>query len=205
MQNKLQELTEKIFKEGISKGNAEAEKIINDSKKQAEDIILKAKKEADKVINDAKKKSDEIKSSSEAEFRLSSKQAINALKQQITDLINGEIVSTSVKKVFEDKDFIKKLIETSIKNWQPASNEDADLTILLPEKQEKEIQQYFTKSVKDLLKKGIEIRFDADVKSGFQIGPKNGSYKISFTEEDFINFFKQYLRPRLIKLLFSEE
>jgi V/A-type H+-transporting ATPase subunit E len=205
MQNKLQELTEKIFKEGISKGNAEAEKIINDSKKQAEDIIVKAKKEADKVINDAKKKSDEIKSSSEAEFRLSSKQAINALKQQITDLINGEIVSTSVKKVFEDKDFIKKLIETSIKNWQPASNEDADLTILLPEKQEKEIQQYFTKSVKDLLKKGIEIRFDADVKSGFQIGPKNGSYKISFTEEDFINFFKQYLRPRLIKLLFSEE
>jgi len=205
MQNKLQQLTEKIFKEGISKGNAEAEKIINDSKKQAEDIIVKAKKEADKIINDAKKKSDEIKSSSEAEFRLSSKQAINALKQQITDLINGEIVGTSVKKVFEDKDFIKKLIETSIKNWQPASNEDADLTILLPEKQEKEIQQYFTKSVNDLLKKGIEIRFDADVKSGFQIGPKNGSYKISFTEEDFINFFKQYLRPRLIKLLFSEE
>jgi len=205
MQNKLQQLTEKIFKEGISKGNAEAEKIINDSKKQAEDIIVKAKKEADKIINDAKKKSDEIKSSSEAEFRLSSKQTINALKQQITELINGEIVGTSVKKVFEDKDFIKKLIETSIKNWQPASNEDADLTILLPEKQEKEIQQYFTKSVNDLLKKGIEIRFDADVKSGFQIGPKNGSYKISFTEEDFINFFKQYLRPRLIKLLFSEE
>lgn len=205
MQNKLQELTEKIFKEGISKGNAEAEKIINDSKKQAEEIIVKAKKEADKVINDAKKKSDEIKSSSEAEFRLSSKQAINALKQQITDLINGEIVSTSVKKVFEDKDFIKGLIETSIKNWQPASGQDADLTILLPEKQEKDIQHYFTKSVKDLLKKGVEIRFDTEVKSGFQIGPKNGSYKISFTEEDFVNFFKQYLRPRLIKLLFSEE
>jgi len=205
MQNKLQELTEKIFKEGISKGNAEAEKIINDSKKQAEEIIVKAKKESDKIINDAKKKSDEIKSNSEAEFRLSSKQAINAFKQQITDLINGEIVSTSVKKVFEDKDFIKRLIETSIKNWEPASNKDADLTILLPEKQEKEIQQYFTKSVKDLLKRGIEIRFDSNLKSGFQIGPKNGSYKISFTEEDFINFFKQYLRPRLIKLLFAEE
>ncbi len=205
MQNKLQELTEKIFREGISKGNAEAEKIINDSKSQAEEIIVKAKKEADKIISDAKKKSGEIKSSSEAEFRLSSKQAINALKQQITDLINGEIVSTPVKKVFGDKEFIKKLIETSIKNWKPASDQDADLAILLPEQQEKEIQQYFTKSVKDLLDQGLEIRFNPDVKSGFQIGPKNGSYKISFTEEDFINFFKQYLRPRLIKLLYSEE
>ncbi len=205
MQNKLQELTEKIFKEGISKGNAEAEKIINDSKKEAGDIVAKAKKEADKIISDAKKKSDEMKSSSEAEFRLSSKQAVNALKQQITDLINGEIVSASVKDAFKDKDFVKRLIETSIKNWKPASDEDVDISLLLPEKQEKEIQQYFTKSVKDLLKKGIEIRFDNEVKSGFQIGPKSGGYKISFTGEDFINFFKQYLRPRLIKLLFAEE
>ena len=205
MQNKLQELTEKIFKEGISKGNAEAEKIINDSKKEAGDIVANAKKEADKIVSTAKKKSDEIKSSSEAEFRLSSKQAINVLKQQITDLVNGEIVSASVKEAFKDKDFVKRLIETSIKNWKPASEEDIDISLLLPEKQENEIQQYFTKSVKDLLKKGLEIRFDDEVKSGFQIGPKNGSYKISFTEEDFINFFKQYLRPRLIKLLFAEE
>lgn len=205
MQNKLQELTEKIFKEGISKGNAEAEKIINDSKKEAGDIVANAKKDADKIISSAKKKSDEIKSSSEAEFRLSSKQAINVLKQQITDLVNGEIVNASVKDAFKDKDFVKRLIETSIKNWKPASDEDIDISLLLPEKQEKEIQQYFTKSVKDLLKKGLEIRFDDEVKSGFQIGPKNGSYKISFTEEDFINFFKQYLRPRLIKLLFAEE
>jgi len=204
MQNKLQELTEKIFKEGISKGNAEAEKIIKTSKKEAEDIVIKAKKEADQILKDAKKKSDEIKKSSQAEFRLSSKQSINSLKQQITDLINGEIVDVSVKKAFEDKDLIKRLIESIIKNWKPESDR-ADISILLPEKDEKEMQQYFTKSVKDLLTKGIEIRYADNIKSGFQIGPKNGSYKISFTDEDFINFFKQYLRPRLIKLLFAEE
>jgi V/A-type H+-transporting ATPase subunit E len=205
MQNKLQELTNKIFKEGISKGNAEAEKIISSSKKEAEDIVSKAKKDADKIIKDAKKKSDEIKKSSEAEFRLSSKQSINALKQQITDLINGEIVKVPVKKAFEDKDFIKKLIETILKNWNPRSDQGANISILLPEKEEKEMQQYFTKALKNLLKKGVEIRYDENIKSGFQIGPGNGGYKISFTDEDFINFFKQYLRPRLIKLLFAEE
>jgi V/A-type H+-transporting ATPase subunit E len=201
----MQELTQKIFKEGISKGNAEAEKIIDNSRKEAEDIVGKAKKEADKILKDAKKKSDEIKKSSEAEFRLSSKQSINALKQQITDLINGEIVNVSVKKAFKDHDFIKKLIESIIKKWKPQSDEVADISILLPEKDEKAVQQYFTRSVKDLLSKGIEIRYDDNIKSGFQIGPKNGSYKISFTDEDFVNFFKQYLRPRLIKLLFAEE
>lgn len=205
MQNKLQELTKKIYKEGISKGNAEAEKIINNSKKEAEEIVSKANKEADKILKDAKKKSDEIKKSSEAEFRLSSKQSINALKQQITDIINGEIVNVQVKKALEDKDFVKRLIESIIKNWKAESDKGADISILLPEKDEKEMQQFFTGSVKDLLKKGIEIKYDDSIKSGFQIGPKNGSYKISFTDEDFINFFKQYLRPRLIKLLFAEE
>jgi len=40
---------------------------------------------------------------------------------------------------------------------------------------------------------------------GFQIGPKDGSYKVSFTDEDFKNFFKDYLRPGLIELLFAAE
>ena len=205
MQNKLQELTEKIYKEGISKGNTEAERIISSSKKEAEEIIAGAKKEAGKIINDAKKKSDEIRSNSEAELKLSSKQAINALKQRITDLINGELVESSIKDTFRDKDFIRRLIEITIKNWTPASEGIIDVSVLLPEKDEKELRKYFSSSAKELLKKGVEIKFDSDIKSGFQIGPKNGGYKISFTEEDFINFFKHYLRPRLTKLLFSEE
>jgi V/A-type H+-transporting ATPase subunit E len=205
MENKLQELTEKIFKEGISKGNTEAEKIISNSKKEAEEIINNAKKEADRIINEAKKKSDEIKTNAVAEIKLTSKQAINALKQQITDLINNKIVSEAVSKVFNDKDFIKKLIETSINNWKSTSDEVIDISILLPAKEEKNLNQYFNNSVTGLLKKGIAIKFDNDIKSGFQIGPKDGSFKISFTEEDFINFFKHYMRPRLIKLLFSEE
>ena len=137
MQNKLQELTEKIFKEGVSKGNTEAERIISSSKKEAEELIANAKKEAEKIVNDAKKKTDEIKSNSEAELKLSSKQAINALKQQITELINGEIVSTSVKDAFKDKSFVKKLIETTVKNWTAASDETNDILMLLPEKEEK--------------------------------------------------------------------
>ncbi len=205
MQNRLQELTEKIFKEGISKGNTEAEKIISDSKKEALEIVANAKKEAEKIINDAKKKSDEIKSNSEAELILSSKQAINALKQRITDLVNDKIVSATVSNVFNDKTFIKKLIEITIKNWKSSSDEAINISVLLPAKEEKDLQQYFNSSAKDLLKGGLAIRFDNDIKSGFQIGPKDGSFKISFTEEDFINFFKHYLRPRLIKLLFSEE
>jgi len=115
MQNKLQELTEKIYKEGVSKGNTEAEKIIGNAKSKSEKIIADAKKEAEKIIEDARKKSEEAKKNTESELKLASKQVVNALKQQMTDIINGKIVDVSVEKAFDDKEFIKKIIETTLK------------------------------------------------------------------------------------------
>lgn len=201
MQNKLQELTEKIYQEGLEKGNKEAKTIIDNAKQEATSIVNAAKKEAEQIIADANKKAEESKKNTKSEIKLSSKQAINALKQQVTDLISNKIVEKSTSKKF-DADFTKSTIVNMLKNW--SKEQVSDLSILLPEKEEKELTEFFNKSAKDLLNKGLEIKFKAAVKSGFQIAPKDGSYKISFTEEDFNNFFKQYLRPKLVEILFED-
>jgi V/A-type H+-transporting ATPase subunit E len=204
MQSKLQELTEKIYQEGVEKGNAEAEVIISNAKKEAESIVTEAKKQAENLIKEAKKKSDEILSNGESELKLSSKQAVNALKQKITDLINGSIINATVSTAFDDKSFIQKVIETTVKNWNSATKESPEVTVLVPKSDEKSLLEYFTKSAKNLLDKGLEIKGDESIKSGFQISPKDGSFKIGFTGDDFANFFKQYLRPRLVELLFED-
>ena len=203
MQNKIQEITEKIYQEGISKGNAEAETIISDARKAANNIISEAKKEADSLLKEAKKKSEEIISNGKAELKLSSKQALNALKQQITSIINGEIIHTSVSSAFDDRQFIQKIIEQAVKNWK-ASAENPEITVLVPGNEEKKLIDYFTKSAKKMLDKGLDIKADENVKTGFQISPKDGSYKISFTGDDFANFLKHYLRPKLVELLFVD-
>jgi len=201
MQSKLQELTEKIYKEGIEKGNEEAKSIVGAAKKEASDIVEAAKKEAGQIINSAQKTATETKKNTESEIKLSSKQAVNALKQQITDVLNGEVIGSATGKAF-DAEFTKKIVDTTLRNW--AKNQTSDLSVLISKEQEKELSSHFNKSVKDLLDRGLEIKFDASVKSGFQITPKDGSYKVSFTEEDFNNFFRQYLRPKLIELLFTK-
>jgi len=203
MQNKIQEITEKIYQEGISKGNAEAETIVSDARKEADNIISEAKKEADSLLKEARKKSEEIISNGKAELKLSLKQALNAMKQQITDLINGEIIHSSVSSAFDDPQFIQKIIEQAVKNWN-ADAENPEITVLVPGNEEKKLIDYFTKSVKKMLDKGIEIKADGNVKTGFQISPRDGGYKISFTGDDFTNFLKQYLRPKLVELLFVD-
>ena len=57
----------------------------------------------------------------------------------------------------------------------------------------------------ELLDRGLEITFEDGVKSGFQIRPRDGSYKISFEEEDFVSFFREFLRERTRRRLFPSD
>jgi V/A-type H+-transporting ATPase subunit E len=39
-------------------------------------------------------------------------------------------------------------------------------------------------------------------KTLFSISPADGSYKVNFGEEEFENYFKDFLRPQLVEMLF---
>jgi V/A-type H+/Na+-transporting ATPase subunit E len=203
MHTKLQELTDKIYQEGLEKGNAEAQQIVDKAKAEADRIISDAKSEAEAIVEGAKKKAAETRTNTESEIRLSGKQSLNALKQQVVDIVNGDIVKSSLNGVFEE-DFLKKIIEITLANWSK-SGQSMDISLLLPSDKEKSLSEYFKKEARHYIDKGLTVQFDTNLKSGFQLGPKDGSYKVSFTDEDFINFFKQYLRPKLVEFLFSAE
>jgi len=205
MENKLQELTQKLYNEGVEKANAEAEKILAEAKSEADKIKQEAEKDAKKIIESAEKKSAEIKKNVDAELNLAAKQTVRATKQRITDMIVSKVIEEPVQKSFDDEKFVKQIIETVVKNWNPQENETIDLSVLLPVDLEKEFSKYFTaKSGKELNAK-LELSFSDSIKGGFKVGPADGSYKISFSEEDFENFFKSYLRPKTIEMLYPGE
>ncbi|MCG8409997.1 MAG: hypothetical protein MI739_01795, partial [Bacteroidales bacterium] len=92
MENKLQELTQKLYNEGVDKANAEAEKILAEAKAEAEKLKLNAEKEAQKIIENAEQKSVEIKKNVDAELALASKQTMREVKQKITDAIVSKVI-----------------------------------------------------------------------------------------------------------------
>ncbi len=202
MEKKLQELTSKIYEEGISKANMEAERIIGEARNKADELRNKAEEEASRIIENAGREAQELRKNVESEVRLSARQAISSIKQQITELITTRLTAEYVKDAFSDSEFLKKIIETTIKNWDPGKNA-YDLQLLLPAEDEKSLGDYFIRKQKDLMKGTLEIRFDDRINAGFKIGPKDGRFLISFTDEDFINFFKNYLRPRTTQLLYE--
>ena len=75
MENKIQELTEKIYAEGVEKGNVEAARIVEEAKAQAADIVKKAKAEAEALVATAEKKAVELGENSRSEIKLYGAQA----------------------------------------------------------------------------------------------------------------------------------
>ena len=196
MDTKIQELTDKIYREGVEKGNEEAGRIITGAKEKEESIIREAKDKAKQIVAEAEKQASELKKNTEAELRLFASQAIDALKSEVANLVSDKVVTDNVKAATIDVAFIQKTILETAKEWAKNENETiqaADAKVLT---------DYFASNAKELLDKGVKIEQVNGKKTSFTLAPANGAYKISFGDEEFIAYFKEFLRPQLIEMLF---
>ncbi|MCC8171392.1 MAG: hypothetical protein LIP00_06320 [Parabacteroides sp.] len=196
MDTKIQELTDKIYKEGVERGNTEAERIISEAKAQQESIIGKARKEAEQIVAGARKNAAELKKNTEAELKLFASQMVEALKSEIVNLITGQITSSNVKAAVADPAFMQKVILTLVKEW----GEKESLTVQTADAAA--LTAYFEANAKNLLNKGVKIQKVNGKDASFSILPADGSYKITFGEDEFVAFFKEFLRPQLVEMLF---
>ena len=65
MDTKIQELTDKIYKEGVEKGNEEAGRIIAEANAQKDTILKDAEAEAKRIVAAAEKQAAELKKNTE--------------------------------------------------------------------------------------------------------------------------------------------
>lgn len=202
-QSKLQELTEKIYREGLEKGQEEAEQIIAKAKAEASRILGDAKAQAEQTVTAARKEADDYRKNIETEIGLSAKQVVGSLKQEITSLVEAKLFEAPVVDALKDAEFVKKIIETAIARWEPASPEKVTLRVLLPADMEKAVAGHFTGKSHSALNAGVEFVADRAIKYGFKVGPKEGGYIVSFTEADFEALFRDYMRPKIVALLFG--
>lgn len=202
MQNKLREITEKIYQEGVSKGNEEAEKIISGAREKAAKIIGDAEKEAKGIIAEAQKKADEMIKNAGSELKLSFRQALGSLLQEIENKITCSVVDDPVSEIFSDNKFLVRLIEIITDNWSKGN--EAGLEIHLPDGITGDVEKYLAGKTAKILSDGIILRPVKSLEKGFEIHPSGKGYKISVTDRDLASYIKEFIRPKLAQLLFEE-
>ena len=201
MQNKLQELTDKLYNEGLSKGKQEGEELLAKAKVQAEEMVAKAKAEAAQIVAAAQKQADEIKSKVASDIRMASSQSLAATRKDIETLIVGKMAGEPVKKALASADFVKEIIKAVAEKF--TTEGPVDLALVLPENLQKDLEPFVNTELSKILNAGVEASFSKKVSGGFKIGPKEGGYFVSFTDETFDQLISEYLRPATKKILFG--
>jgi len=200
MADQLQEMLTKIYDEGVNKAKAEAAVILEAAQKEADQKKALATQEAEKILADAKQKAAELDKNLHSDLKMAAQQAMSALKNKVINALMIDTIDKQTTGAMQDNAFLQKLILEVLGKWSP----DSSFVLTVPEAKKAELDAFFNNNVKAAFAGSLKVDYSPVMKSGLAIAPADGTYKLSFTDEDFANFFKSYLRPKAAQILFGE-
>jgi len=201
MDIQVQELINKIKKDGIESASEEAARIKREAEAEATQIVETAKKEAAEIVNKGKQDAERSEKAGVAALEQASRNLILAFKGEIQTLLDN-IVAEQVGKSYND-DVLKTIIPELIKSWSvKRSSGGADsLAVLLSSASLSKLQASFKTKLAMELKKGLELRSDRNLAAGFRIANKDGSAYYDFSAESVAEMLCAYLNPKLSEIL----
>ena len=199
--DKLQELTQKLYEEGLAKGKQDGEALLQKAQSEAEGIVKQAQEEAEAILAKARKDAEDFKVKVEGDVKMAAQQAVQATRADIENLVVAKVVDGTVDKALANEDYLKGIITAVAQKF--SADEPADLSLVLPESLKAALEPFVKNELGKLLGKGVEAAFSKKIAGGFKIGPKDGGYFVSLTDDTFKDLIGSYLRPATKKLLFG--
>ena len=199
--DKLQELTQKLYDQGLAKGKEEGEALLEKAKAEAAEIVKKAGEEAEAILARARKEAEDYKIKVEGDVKMAAQQSVQATRTDIENLVIAKVSDATVEKTLSGEEYLKGIITAVAQRF--SADEPADLALVLPESLKAGLEPFVKNELGKLLGKGVEASFSKKVAGGFKIGPKDGGYFVSLTDETFKDLIGSYLRPATKKLLFG--
>ena len=106
MENKLQQLTQKLYDEGLEKGRAEADRLVAEAKKEAAKIVAEARAQAEDIVRKAQDKAEDVEKNTMTEISLAGKQAAAKIKSEIAAMIVAKSTAAGVREAVMDPAFM---------------------------------------------------------------------------------------------------
>ena len=197
MEIQLQELIDKIKKEGIESASKEADRLKLEAEGEVQKILETARKEAADIVEKAKQDAERLEKSGVAALEQASRNLVLVFKAQIQGLMDS-LIKSEVAESYST-DVVKAILPDLIRNW-PVKNSDS-LAVLLSENDLKKIDDNFKSKLSASLKGGVEFKSDKAINSGFRIGEKDGSAFYDFSEEAVSQLLFSYLSPKLAETI----
>ncbi|MBN2810687.1 MAG: V-type ATP synthase subunit E [Spirochaetales bacterium] len=200
MDVQLQELVEKIRKDGVESAEAKAADIIKNAEAKAAEIVKNARGEAESIVKKASEEAERSEKASVSAISQAGRNLIIAFRDSIIAELNALIRAETASAYSES--LLAELVPAVVKSWSSSQGSD-DIAVLLSPSEAAKLESGFTSALKSQIAKGMELKISTDVSKGFRIGTKDGSAYYDFSAEAVADLFAAYLNPRVAGILKS--
>jgi V/A-type H+-transporting ATPase subunit E len=197
MEIQVQELIDKIKKDGIETASSEAYKIKSEAQAEARRIVESAKKEADDIIRGGKQDAERFEKAGIVALEQASRNLVLVFKDEVQALLN-KVVNEHVTANYNE-DILKSVLPELIKSWAEKGSDN--LSVILPEGELSKLQGFFNDKLAAELKKGAELKSNRKLNSGFRISNRDGSAYYDFSAEAVVDLLSAYLNPKLAEIM----
>jgi V/A-type H+-transporting ATPase subunit E len=204
MEIQLQELIDKIKKDGIESASEEASRLKSQAEGEAKRIVEAAQKEAEGIVAKAKVDADRFEKAGVAAIGQASRNMVLAFKTEIQTVLDKIVVQETLGAY--NADVLKAALPEILKNWvaKGMGSGGDSLDLLLPEAQLSPLEGFFREKLAAELKKGTELKADRNLGAGFRIANRDGSAYYDFSSEAVADLLSAYLNPRLAEIVKSQ-
>ncbi len=198
MDVQLQELIDKIKKDGVAEAENSAQKIVSEAEKKAAEIISEAEKTAADLKKTAEVEINRREHASEDAIKQSARNILISFRGSIENELSA-IIKTETEKAYSP-DLLIKLIPETVKEWI-AKEDVSELSVILSKQDLDALEKSLQTALKNEISKGMILKADDSISAGFRIGVKNGSAFFDYTDEAIAELFSEYLNPRTAAIL----
>ena len=198
MEIQLQELIDKIKKDGIESASEEAARIKREAEAAAASIVATAQKEAADIVSRGKTDAERLEKAGIAALEQASRNLLLVFKGEIQALLD-KLVNQAATSAYKE-DTLKDILPPLLKAWASKGGSDS-LNLLLSEGDLGKLKAWASGALAEELKKGTELKSDRNLVAGFKIAKKDGSAYYDFSAESVAELLSSYLNPNLAEIL----
>lgn len=193
MTEDLQQLLEKIQRDGVDKAKSDADKILADARAQAKALTDQAKADAEKMKSEAEKEAEAFGRRAEETIRQAARDTVLYVEKSVTDMLSA-ILLKDVQKSMDNTDFVSGLVAEAVRTYLSGKE---NIEVAAGEK----LADVLRAELASEAENGVTIVTDENTGAGFSVRLANGRIEHAFTGAAVADALSKQLRPRLAALL----
>ena len=195
MTQDLQQLLEKINKDGVEKAKSETLKIIDQANAQAKAIVATAAREAEQLVAHAKQEADAFEHRAEETIRQSARDTVLNVEKSVTAMLTALLLK-DVSITMNSPELVAQLASEAVRAY---IQEKGEMDVVASAK----LVDVIRAKLASEAVKGVTVVSDAHTGSGFKVRLENGRVEHDFSGAAVADALAKNLRPKLAALLKS--